>query len=149
MKNSTEEKKAYERMKPGAITAQGFLGDDDRGLADIVAADEEAFRRHALVFEVVAEELERLRDAGGRGLGEAVTVEGKWLVQAGDARGVLPCPWGDGVFHKNAIEVERVETGSRVAYSDLSIHMLRAHHFCQGKGHSFRLEPETLKKLFG
>lgn len=152
MKNTADERMAYERMRPGAITAQGFLGDDGRSLADIIGHDAEEFRRLGLVFERVAAELARLREEGQKGLGEPVTVDGTWLVKAQDARGVLPCPWGDGVFHKNGIEVERISgpgAGARLVYSDLSVHMLLAHRFCQGRGHEFRLEPSTIKAVLG
>ena len=63
----------------------------------------------------------------------------------GDARGVLPCPFDDGVFHKNSVTVERA--GFRIVYSDLSIHMLERHHFCQGVGSDFRLDPVVLKHV--
>jgi hypothetical protein len=45
MKNTEAEKNALERMRPGAITIQGFLGTDTRSLADIIEADAEEFRR--------------------------------------------------------------------------------------------------------
>ncbi|GAB1455706.1 hypothetical protein MASR2M48_10130 [Spirochaetota bacterium] len=45
MKNTQIERDAYDQMKPGLITAQGFLGEDKRSLADIVASDNEAWRR--------------------------------------------------------------------------------------------------------
>lgn len=147
MKDTVQHKDAYGRMKPGIITAQGFLGTDERPLAEIIQEDEEAFQRLGLVFEMVAARLEELRDAGGRGLGEPVTIEGKWLVMNGDARGVLPCPFDDGVHHKNGIMVKRLDSGESIVYSDLSLHLLRVHHFCQGKGSPFRLDPTVLARV--
>jgi len=144
MKNTQKEKDARERMKPGIITAQGFLGRDVRPLADIIQADEEAFRRLDLEFDAVADRLEAWKTAGSRGLGEPVTVEGRYLVRTGDARGVLPCPYGDGVFHKNSVDIKDEKRGGTLVYSDLSVHLLRAHHFCQGQGCPFRLDPENL-----
>ncbi|HSV56216.1 MAG TPA: hypothetical protein VLH39_03800, partial [Magnetospirillaceae bacterium] len=144
MKDTRTEREARERMKPGVITARGFLGKDERSLADIIQADEETFRRLDLGFDAAAERLEAWRDAGSRGLGEPLTVEGRYLVRTGDARGVLPCPWADGSFHKNSIDVTDVRTGNLIVYSDLSIHLLRAHHFCQGAGNPFRLDPGAL-----
>jgi hypothetical protein len=149
LKNTTQEKVARERMAPGMITALGFLGEDGRGIADIVAADEEEFARLGLTFDTVVAELGRLRDEGSRGLGEALTVDGKWIVMAGDARGVLPCPWNDGVFHKNGIAVRRIDTGESLIYSDLSLHLLQTHHFCQGRAFPFRLEPSAIARVIG
>jgi hypothetical protein len=149
MKNTEAEKNALERMKPGAITIQGFLGTDTRSLADIIEADAEEFRRLKLDPEEVADSLERLRDAGQAGLGEPITVEGRYIVSTGDARGVLPCPYGDGVFHKNSVTVDDEQSGVELIYSDLSLHLLRAHGFCQGQGSPFRLAPEALARLLG
>jgi hypothetical protein len=147
MKDTQKGKDTRGRMASGIITAQGFLGKDDRPLADIVQADEEAFRRAGLEFDAVADRLEAWKEAGSRGLGEPITVNDRYLVQNGDARGVLPCPWKDGVFHKNSVDVRDTKTGKAIVYSDLSIHLLRAHHFCQGQGSPFRLEPETLAEM--
>lgn len=157
MKNSAQEKLAFDKMMPGTITALGFLGEDHRSLSDIITEDEQTFAALGLEFTEVAERLRSLRDAGGDGLGEPVTVMNQWIVQTGDARGVLPCPWGDGVFHKNGISVRKADPGKPLEscvdgediliFSDLSIHMLEAHHFLQGRGSSFRLDPHVLKNI--
>lgn len=144
MKNTQAERDAYGQMKPGIITAQGFLGTDTRSLADIVEADLESWRRAGTDPDAAADFLEKLRDLGQKGLGEPTSVDGRWVVTVGDARGVLPCPFHDGTFHKNSIEVVDEKNGSRVIYSDLSIHLLRVHRFCQGKDSPFRLDPELI-----
>jgi len=149
MKITEIDRKAYERMKSGVITANGFLGRDSRPLSDLIQSDSEEMRRLGLDFEATADALERLKNEGAKGLGENITVDGHMLVKTGDARGVLPCPWDDGVFHKNSVEAENTVTKAKLIYSDLSIHLLREHHFCQGEGSDFRLDPETLKKLLG
>lgn len=149
MKDTEQHKAAMQRMLPGAITASGFLGDDTRPLAEIIASDEEAFRRLGMEFEAAAEALERLRDEGGKGLGEPVTVDRTWLVSTGDARGKLPCPYEDGIHHKNSIWVRRADSGESLVYSDLSLHLLREHHFCEGSGSPFRLEPAIVKRVLG
>ncbi len=144
MKMTFDQKAAAERMKPGVLTSQGFLGADARSLADIVEADEEAFRAADLDFGEVADALDHLAREGEKGLGEPTTVDGKWLVKSDEARGKIPCPFQDGIFHKNAVTVELPGTGERLVYSDLSVHLLRAHHFCQGEGSPFRLAPDAL-----
>jgi hypothetical protein len=147
MKDTVQHREAQARMAAGSITAAGFLGTDSRELTAIIQEDEAAFRRLGLVFESVAARLEALRDAGEAGLGEPITVEGKWLVSTGDARGKLPCPYEDGIFHKNSIWLRRIDSGEALVYSDLSIHLLVAHHFLQGRGSPFRLDPEALSRV--
>ena len=39
------------------------------------------------------------------------------------------------------------ETELEILISEVSLHLLTAHHFLQGKGSPFRLEPSVLKKL--
>lgn len=154
MKISPADREAFLNMAPGAITALGFLGTDSRSPDRIIVEDEMTFDELGLDFDAVADRLENLEREGEAGLGEPITV-GKLLVQSGDARGMLPCPWSDGLFHKNAVSVSPADTPleacvegeDMLIYSQLSVHMLRVHHFCQGRGSPFRLEPSLLKKL--
>lgn len=147
MKLSAKDIHAYERMKAGIITANGFLGTDTRGLAEILQKDGEAMEQLGLTFENAAAALDALKEAGAKGLGEPTELEDGIVVQTGDARGVLPCPWDDGVFHKNSVVAVNPANGGRLVYSDLSIHLLREHHFCQGKGSEFRLDPAEMAKF--
>ncbi|TFG82360.1 MAG: hypothetical protein E4H20_07840 [Spirochaetales bacterium] len=107
----------------------------------------EDMRRLGVDIDDAAAILDRLRDEGQKGLGEPITVDGQWVATTGDARGVLPCPWNDGVFHKNSIRIQDTAGADVAVFSDLSIHLLRTHRFCQGRGSPFRLSPEILAKL--
>ncbi|MEM5947661.1 hypothetical protein WKV44_03795 [Spirochaetia bacterium 38H-sp] len=147
MKNNPLYKKAYANMQPGVITADGFLGDDTRSLADIIEADEEAFAALGLEFEEVAQKLRQLQTEGLRGLGEPVTVEGKWLVRVDDARGRLPSPFEDGIFRKVNTEVLNKKNNTRIVFTDLSLHLMEKYHFLEGKGSPFRLEPADIKAV--
>jgi predicted transcriptional regulator len=95
MKMTFDQKAAEERMLPGVLTSQGFLGSDSRRLADIIEADEEQFRALGLDFGQVADRLDTLAREGEKGLGEPITVEGVWLVKSDEARGKIPCPFQD------------------------------------------------------
>lgn len=139
--------KAQENMAPGVITADGFLGVDKRPLIDIIEADEEKMRKLGLDFEAASEKMGRLLSEGRRGLGDPITVEAKWLVRTDEARGFLPCPFEDGVFRKVTATVTHQRSNQTLIYSDLSLHLLDKHHFLQGKGASFRIEPEVLKEV--
>ncbi|NLJ11253.1 MAG: hypothetical protein GX438_13075 [Treponema sp.] len=147
MKMNFDERTAYEKMKAGVLTSSGFLGQDTRPLTDIIEADEELFNALGLDFDQVADRLEALAQKGAEGLGEPITIEDRYLVKSDEARGKLPCPFGDGLYHKNSVSVQRGQDG--IIYSDLSIHLLRVHHFCQGQGSPFRLDPVVLKRILG
>ena len=147
MKMTPEHMKAYSNMLPGVLTTNGFLGPDTRPLADIIEADEENMEALGLSFDSVARKLRELEKAANQGLGEPTTVDGKWLVKVDQVRGHLTCPFEDGIYHKLSVQVEYLQDGDTLLFSELSIHMLEKHHFLQGVDSPFRLDPKALKKI--
>lgn len=151
MKMSPEYTKAQANMQPGEITQDGFLGDDERPLVDIIAADEQEMTRQGLTFEDVVARMRYLMDQGRKGLEEPVTVDDTWIVRVSEARGFLASPFEDGIFRKVNCEVESapggVPTGEKILFSELSLHLLEKYHFLEGKGSPFRNEPAKLKKV--
>ncbi|MCS7174790.1 hypothetical protein [Pseudothermotoga sp.] len=147
MKMTPQQIKAQENMKPGKITADGFLGDDDRNIVDIIQEDETNFARLGIDFNEVAELMRKLMKEGLKGLGEPIVYE-KWEIRVDEARGFLPCPYQDGIFRKRVATVRNLRNDEQIIFSDLSIHLLEKHHFLQGKGSKFRIEPEKIKKVF-
>ena len=105
------------------------------------------FPQSLLILKDIAEKLEYLMEQGRKGLGEPVTVDGKWLVRTDEARGVIVCPWEDGVFKKINVTVDRTDIKKSISYTDLSIHMLKEHGFLEGRGAPFRLEPSVLAEV--
>jgi len=147
MKMTPAYKKAQGNMAPGVITAGGFLGDDERDIKDIITEDEELMEYFSLDYEKVCTTLEYLLDQGERGLGEFTTVDETWLVRTLEARGHLPCPFEDGIHRKITCEAVNIKNNRKILFSTISIHLLREHHFHEGKGSEFRLDPEALKKV--
>tara|TARA_B100000614_G_C14556661_1_gene495757 strand:- start:806 stop:1270 length:465 start_codon:yes stop_codon:yes gene_type:complete len=151
MKMSPEYTKAQENMQPGVITSDGFLGDDTRNIVDIIEADEEEFSRLGMDFDEVVGILRRLLEEGRKGLGEPVTIDGKWIVTTTEARGHLASPFEDGIYRKVNALIEHAPggtpDGTSLLVSDLSLHLMEKNHFLQGKGASFRIDPETVKKV--
>jgi hypothetical protein len=131
-------------MHPGKITADGFLGNDNRPLVDIIEADEQRLQSLKATFEDAAEKMREMLQEGRKGLGEPITLSGKWLVRVYEARGFLPCPFEDGIYRKITATVTHLGNQKSLVFSDLSLHLLEKHHFLQGKGSTFRLEPEAL-----
>jgi len=147
MKMTPELKKAQANMEPGIITAEGFLGSDRRNLSTILDEDGQVMRRLDLDPKDVAARLRHFMDEGRRGLGEPVTVDEQWLVKTDEARGHLACPWEDGIYRKINVTVERKDTGEKLFYTDLSVHLLEAHGFLEGRGSAFRLNLESVKHV--
>jgi hypothetical protein len=143
--------RAQANLEPGVLTAEGFLGRDTRRLGAVIREDEATFRELGLDWDEVAAWLEHLVEAGAAGLGEPTTVN-RWLVRVAETRGTFPCPWEDGLFRKRSVTVRRLgpegeAEGPELLFSDLSLHLLKDHHFLQGRGSPFRLEPRVLKEL--
>jgi hypothetical protein len=154
MKMTEELKKAQANMQAGVLTLEGFLGFDHRDLATIIQHDEEKFARLNLDWEIVAKTMRDILKKGSDGLGEPITIE-PWLVRVDETRGTLPSPWtGDGIFHKVNCEVRRLNKdgkpeGKIMLYNELSLHLFEKHHFLQGRGSHFRLEPADIKTVLG
>lgn len=148
MKQTVQMQKAQERMRPGVITRDGFLGDESGALAEILARDEAALNRLGLDGGALAARMIELRDAGAAGLGESIDVPPHFEVRVDSVRGRLPCPFGDpGIFPKTNTTVRNLALGREITYTDLHIHMIGSHGFFEGKGSPFRLEPAELAEI--
>jgi hypothetical protein len=147
MKMSPHYKQAALQMQPGVITAEGFLGIDERPLPDIIQADEEQAVRLNVEWEQLADLLKNFYKEGIHALGGTVEFLGKWNIKVEEARGLLPCPFKDGLFHKHTILVTHKPSGKQLLFSELSLHLLEKHHFLQGKGSTFRMEISELKTV--
>jgi len=140
-------RKAQENMAPGVITADGFLGDDTRPLQDIIVESEEIMRHHKIDIDHAVQIMKDLMEEGRNGLGEPITVEGKWIVQTTEARGHLPCPFEDGIQRKITTVIRNIQIGESIMVTTLSLHLLQKHHFLEGKGSAFRLDPALVKRV--
>lgn len=147
MKMTPELLKARENMEPGIITAEGFLGSDSRNLSTILDEDAQLMRLLNLDPAELAGKFRHFMEEGRKGLGEPVTVDSDWLVKTDEARGHLACPWEDGIFRKINVTVQRKDTGEKIFFTDLSIHLLEVHGFLEGLESSFRLDPESVQKV--
>ncbi len=134
-------------MAPGVITAEGFLGTDTRSLSTIIDEDSQMMRILEIDAAELATKLRYFMAEGGKGLGEPVTVDSEWLVKTDEARGHLACPWEDGIHRKVNVTVERKDTGEKIFFTALSIHLLEAHSFLEGRGSSYRLNLESVKHV--
>jgi hypothetical protein len=148
MKQTVQLRKIQEKMAPGIITRDGFLGEDARALVDILTTDDAEAIRLGLSHVDIAARMIELRDAGAAGLGEPLDVPPHFEVRVDSVRGKLPCPFGDpGIFPKTNTTVRNVRLGRQIVYTDLHIHMIGSHGFYEGRGFPFRLEPRDLVEV--
>jgi len=145
MKQTVQLKQVQEKMKPGVISRDGFLGKDRRNLIDILVEDDAEVKRMNLDHQTIARRMIELRDAGMRGLGDFISVEPHYEIRVDSVRGKLPCPFGDpGIFPKTNTVIRNLKKNREITYTDLNIHMIMAHGFYEGTGSPFRVEPVDL-----
>lgn len=148
MKQTPGFEKAQANMRPGVISLEGFLGDDGRKLADILIEDAAAVRRMGLTHRRIAAAMQSFRDAGAKGLGLGIRVPPHFQVCVDGVRGVLPCPFEDGLTARKVnIAVTNESSGEELTFTDLAVHLIAGHGFYGGKGSRFRNEPADIARI--
>jgi len=135
------------KMQPGVLTLKGFLGSDDRKLADILVADQQSFSRLGITPLQVAERLQQLADLGADLMEEEILVENRYRIKVRDDRGKIPSPWGDGLFEKGDVDLIDNNTGETLKWNKLTLRLMSVHGFCGGIDSEYRLDPEKLTRI--
>ncbi len=150
MKQSPNLQDIQEAMKPGTLSAEGFLGTDNRSLTDILQADQQTVSRLGVTHQAIAAAMHRLTEAAKTGLGKPVELDGRYETTDDEFMGRLPCPFRDNFkAEKRITTVRHLATGQVMRWSDLNIHMIEAHGFYEGLGSQYRLDPATLVEFLG
>ncbi len=125
----------------------GFMGRDERKLVEVLTDDQATVNGLGLTHARIAARLRELAEKAREGWGEPVCIDEKFLVKVFDARGKVPCPWADGMFPKTHVEMENADTKEKLVWSHLSIHLIEAHGFYQGRESPYRLDPVVAKRV--
>jgi hypothetical protein len=147
MKQTYQEKIKRVNFEPGHITKDGFLGTDQRHIHDIIQADKHILSRLKVNSNQIAERMQYFIEQGKKGLEMSVEVE-DFQIRVQWDRGMLSCPFGErGLHHKLIVTIFNKRLNQSIGYSQLSVHLIRIHHFYGGKGSVFRIEPEELVRI--
>ncbi len=151
MKLTPREKQIQARMQPGAITINGFLGDDERHFHEIISDDRRILERLGITVQELADKMKYLTDKAFDNYDETVIVEEIHEVSYNTVRGRLICPFmHPGSYRKGEVVVKNLKNNLTVKWTPLSVHMIEVHGFFEGKGSKNRIEPEILYRvLFG
>ena len=137
-----------DRMTPGALCGAGFLGDDRRGLQEILDADAGAVARLGLTHDRLAGRLGEILEQAVAALGRPVVINDHLSAVFREAMGRIPCPWGGcGLFAKGEVVATDSRTGATLRFTPLSVHFVAAHGFYQGRGSPYRLGPAGLAEM--
>ena len=148
MKHAPDLQRVLDRMAPGVLSRDGFLGDDPRRIEEVLDADNSAVVGLGATHEALAAKLGEIFEKARAGLGTAVPIGGRHVAVHHEAMGRIPCPWGRcGVFPKGEVELTEAATGDALRFTALSVHLVAAHGFYQGRGSRYRLEPAAVARL--
>lgn len=130
-------------LRPGQLSAGGFLGVDER-LEDVLNADEATVQGLCVTHEQIAARIEYFIKAVDDDLSQTGTViDNKYRVGGVAYRGWQNCPWGDrGQYSSLDFTVENLRTGERLNFPGLIVHLIRQHRFYEGKKSPYRVDPE-------
>jgi hypothetical protein len=147
MKQTPQEIKIQSMMEPGALTLSGFLGTDDRHYHAIIEEDENTLTELKRTAEEIAERMQQLMSFVVDTFEQPVIVEDHYQVEFETVRGKLICPFGHpGAYPKGIVVITNLTNHVTAKWTPLNVHFIGSHHFFEGKGATFRLDPETLVK---
>jgi hypothetical protein len=145
MKKTPQEEKLEEVLYSSKIVAGGFMGTDSRSLHEIIDSDAAVLEKLNYSHHQIAERMRQITDVAKAALGNPVKVDENIQVRTEEAKGPLICPWPHpGAFAKRVTIVKNTSSNKTIKWSDLNIHLIDEHHFFEGKGAAYRLEPEKL-----
>jgi hypothetical protein len=149
MKESPSEKELRERLGPSKFSGEGFLGNDTRPVREIISHDLAVLEKAQITAEKIAGLLAEIYDKAVKGFGAEMEVLPGVYGKYNESMGKIPSPFtGEGVFRKGEVTVNDKKNGYEVVITPLSIHLIQAHGFFQGKGSRYRIEPEKAVTLF-
>jgi hypothetical protein len=148
-------------MRPGNLSGEGFLGPTE-SLDEVLAEDDKTVKELGLTHEQIADRIgyfvkkygqlannasgEQGWDEYDKVIGEGYEL-GKYRFKVEVWRGAQECPWKDGVGSNTDYVVTNTETGESIEFPGLIEHLIRAHHFYEGKGTSYRLDPAEAARI--
>ena len=148
MKESPKTQKLEQMLKSSTIVAGGFMGTDTRDVNRIIDADLAVLAGFGITAERLAQRMRMITKKAEPGLATWVKIDDNLRAMTIGAKGALTCPWPHpGRFNKTVTTAEKIDSDKNVRWSDLSIHLIAEHGFFQGKGSTFRLEPDKLIKV--
>jgi len=150
MKQSPQEKAQKLRLEPSKFSADGFLGNDPRPIDEIIATDLLATQKLGSTPEEIAKRLREVYQKAKAAIDMVVRLRPGVTAEYYESRGKIPSPFrGDGVFEKGEIFVKDEQSGETLRITALGIHLIEKHHFFQGRGSRYRIEPERVLRMLG
>ena len=84
---------------------------------------------------------------------EGMDIDDKYVAKYTAWRGSQVCPWRDEIGYNNFphsshdFEIYNKETNEELFFPGLIVHLIREHHFYEGKDSPYRVDPEKAKRV--
>lgn len=150
MKENPADQNTRDRLQPGHLSLDGFLGNDKRPIADIIAADTGEVEAAGYTVKQLGDFLERLHQTADAGFeGRVPAFDGKVTVRSDETLGQIPCPFACGAScHKAEVAVKDPDGNDLLRFTPLDAHLIAEHGFFDGKGSPHRIEPQKLMEIY-
>lgn len=150
MKRSPAEDELIQSLGPSKFSAEGFLGHDTRPVDEIIFADERKLDRLGIAIQTLVNTLKAIYQQAQQAHGAEIQIKPGVFATFYESRGRVPSPFKtDGVFEKGEAVAREKETGQQMIITQLGIALIERHHFFQGIGSRYRIDPEVAVRLLG
>ncbi len=150
MKRSPAEDELIQSLGPSKFSAEGFMGHDTRPVDEIISADERKLDRLGIAIQTLVNTLKAIYQQAQQAHGAEIQIKPGVFATFYESRGRVPSPFKtDGVFEKGEAVAREKETGQQMIITQLGIALIERHHFFQGIGSRYRIDPEVAVRLLG
>ncbi len=146
-----------QKMRPGVLSAGGFLGNNE-SLSDIIVEDNNTLSSIGVSHKQIETKLTELIDLALNS-GTKKYSNQDFRVKVNIFTGFQICPWTRNIHQEQCIFGSGVKYGSidwiitnkkkklTVSGPGLLVHLIGDHHFFEGKESTYRIEPQLLCSL--
>ena len=148
MKETPADKALEDRLGASKFSGEGFLGTDHRPVDEIIADDLRTLDRLAVRPADLLDALHAAFEQARAAFGGEVNIRPGLTALAHESMGRIPSPFqGDGVFEKGDVVLRDSATGEELVLTALGLNMIEKHHFFQGRGSRYRIDPAHAVRL--
>ena len=148
MKKTKEQRNLDDVLRAPGFVANNFMGHDARSYEDVIRADLVVISEAGRTLSELVVRMKEITARARLGMEMMVDIDEKLEARVVEARGKIPCPWPHaGQYSKHLVVVQRKDTGATIQWTELNLHLIEAHHFFEGEGALFRLDPKKLMAI--